>query len=115
MSSVATGTLNPNVLPVPTSLRTQMVPPCSSTIRLPEGEAEAGALLAVEWPAALLKRLEDSFLVLGGMPMPVSATVTTRSFPCRSADTDTDPPSGVNLTALDSRLTSTCLILSSSA
>ena len=40
----------------------------------------------------------------GGTPTPVSVTVTTSSSSARSARTSTLPPSGVNLTALDTRL-----------
>ena len=49
------------------------------------------------------------------MPTPVSRTVTCASSPAISAATSTDPPSGVNLTAFVSRLSTTCLSLSSSA
>src|SRR3954468_22166613 len=49
------------------------------------------------------------------MPTPVSLTVTTTSSLCTRATTDTLPPDGVNLTALVTRFTTTCLSLVSSA
>ena len=49
------------------------------------------------------------------MPMPVSRTLTCASSPARRASTVTDPPSGVNFTALVSRFRITCLSLRSSA
>src|SRR3954462_2616017 len=49
------------------------------------------------------------------MPTPVSRTDTIASSPTTRASTSTDPPTGVNLTALVSRFTTTCLSLTSSA
>ena len=52
----------------------------------------------------------------GSIPMPVSVTVTATSSSLAPAPaTSTLPPSGVNFTALLSRLSSTCLSRSSSA
>ena len=50
----------------------------------------------------------------GAMPMPVSRTEISTPPSVGTARTSTRPPSGVNLTALDSRFSRTCLILRSS-
>ena len=49
-----------------------------------------------------------------GTPTPVSVTRTTTSPSSRPARTSTRPPSGVNFTAFDTRLSTTCLSRSSS-
>src|SRR5687768_14000095 len=49
------------------------------------------------------------------MPTPVSRTATSTCPFSARARTSTLPPSGVNLTALDSRLNTTCLTFRSSA
>ena len=87
-----------------------------------DGEAEAGAaVFAAGAGIGLLERLEDDLLLLGGMPMPVSATskATTvgalRSIGCSAlqppaaaAIASRTPPWSVNLKAFDSRFFSTC-------
>ena len=62
------------------------------------------------WNASKMRSFSSS-----AMPMPVSRTLTCASSPARRAWTVTDPPSGVNFTALVSRFRITCLSLRSSA
>ena len=68
--------MKPKCCPTPTSVSQRH--PAADQVDDPaaEGEPEPGAFLARGPAPALLKGLEDPFLVLGGMPMPVSATVT---------------------------------------
>ncbi|OJW66184.1 MAG: hypothetical protein BGO65_03865 [Afipia sp. 64-13] len=49
------------------------------------------------------------------MPMPVSAKISTTDFSLMRLRTSTRPPSGVNFTALESRLTAICFIARRSA
>ena len=78
-------------------------------------ESEAGALLLGRTTTALLEGLEDPLAILGGDADPGVGDGTSTSAPDRDAATATVPPSGVNLTALDTRLSTTCLNFSSSA
>ena len=57
--------MNPKVLPTPTSLSTQIRPPCSSTIRFDSVRPSRCPRLRRR-PAALLEGLEDALLVGGG-------------------------------------------------
>ena len=65
------------------------------------GDGPPGALEARK------NRVNSSFWSCSGMPMPVSVTVRAAEPSSSAAATSMRPPSGVNLTALDSRLTST--------
>jgi hypothetical protein len=81
-----------------------------------QGQAEPGpvwvrAKLLSTWPKGSSAWASWS----GDMPMPVSVTEMARAPSRKAAPTDTLPPVGVNLTLFDSRLSSACLILRSSA
>ena len=79
-------------------------------------EAEAGARDRVAGRGRRAEEArEDLAVLVGGMPMPVSATVS-RS-PPRSASTltVTRPPSPVNFTAFETRLSITCEMRAPSA
>ena len=112
---VRTGMANPKVLPDPTSDSSQSRPSKSSTIRrdrvrpspVPSSRATPRPPC---WKDSKMRSRSS-----GGMPTPVSVTVTTSSSATARASTSTRPPSGVNLTALESRLSTTCLNRSSSA
>ena len=104
------GTAKPKVLPTPTSLSSHIAPPSSSTIRRHRVSPSPVPSLAWRAAAALLEGLEDALLVLGG---DADAGVADRDDERRSlapcADRARVPPSGVNFTALDSRLSSDLL------
>ena len=78
-------------------------------------EAEAGALVRGSAAAPCWNDSKIRSRSSGAIPTPVSVTVITTSSPSTLASTVTSPPSGVNLTALLSRLITTCLKRSSSA
>ena len=102
--------------PLPGSLSTQMLPPCISARRLasarpsPVPSRFAPSSLCTCW-----KAWNSSLLILLGDADPGVAhrDLHTRH---RSPDAATEirPPSGVNFTALDSRLSRICLTLRSS-
>ena len=103
------------MLPTPTSLSSHIRPPCSSTIRRVRVRprpvpSELDADRVPCWKESKIRDRSAS-----AMPMPVSVTVMSTSGPSVQARTVTLPPSGVNLTALPMRLSSTCLSRSSSA
>src|SRR5215211_3500043 len=109
------GMANPKVLPTPTSLSTQIRPPCNSTIRLDRVSPRLvpsveGAVRPPCWKASKIRSRSSA-----ATPTPVSETVTSTSLGSARARTSMRPPSGVNFTAFDSRLTITCLTRSSSA
>ena len=106
-----TGRRTSTIVPVPSVERMRMAPPCSSVERFGDGEAEARALVALgelaldllERPAELVQRvLRD-------------ADAGVRRWRSRTQPADARartvmrPPSGVNFTALDSRLSMICL------
>ena len=99
---------------LPGRLVIQIRPPCSSTMRLdsvsPSPVPSLRASRPPRWKASKIRSWSAA-----SMPIPVSRTITCASPPAISARTSTDPPSGVNLTALLSRFSTTCLSLSSSA
>jgi len=73
---------------------------------LRQRQPEAGALrLARGIPADLLELLENRGLISGAMPAPESETDTSTIAPSGRARTPIVPPSGVNFTAFESRLT----------
>jgi hypothetical protein len=68
-----------------------------------ERESQSGAL-ARSFAANLAELLEDLLLILGATPIPVSRTSTRTSPLSARTFTSMRPPSGVNFTALLSRL-----------
>ena len=111
-----TGSVNVNVDPCPTWLLTQMRPPCNSTNFRREREAEPRAFDLLARPSRP-----------AGTPRRRPPGPRARCPPrCRHRDLDDPivhrhartsirPPSGVNLIALESRFSTTCLIFRSSA
>ena len=80
--------------PSPTSLSTQMRPPCSSTMRLESVRPRPVPSALVDAAAALLERLEDAPAIVRRRCLgPSSATVTVSSAPSLDARTSTRPPS----------------------
>ena len=101
------GSENENVLPVPSSLSTQMRPPWCSTISLQIGRPRPVPFgLSVSVSPTCLKRSNTLGWSAAAMPMPVSVTLTTSSPPRRTARQVTEPAS-VNLTAFEIRLMTT--------
>ena len=101
-----------NVLPAPELAVDPELPAVESDEAAGQRQPEARALPL----AGLLELLEDP-LVIGGVD-PDAGVAHRHRRPCRrrgTASTSTRPPSGVNFTALDSRLNTTCLTLRSSA
>src|SRR6266404_8286024 len=101
-----------NVLPSPTTLSSHSRPPCSSTKRRASGRPRPV-------PSSPLPAWRNASKIrsasCAAIPGPVSATATS-TFPSRrSADTSTTPPAGVNFTALERRLKTTCRSFRSSA
>ena len=72
--------------------------------------APVGAVRPPRWKASKIRSRSAS-----AIPMPVSVTDTSTSPSVTRAAISTEPPSGVNLTALVRRFSSTCLSFSSSA
>jgi hypothetical protein len=68
MTADPTGSVKTNVLPFPSSLSTQMRPPCSSTNRFDEREAQPGPLALLDPRLGLLELVEDPFVILGRDP-----------------------------------------------
>ena len=104
------------MLPRPTSLSSHIRPPCSSTIRRVRVRPRPvpSALDADRVPCWKESKIRDRSA--SAMPMPVSVDGDEHlAAPPVQARTVTLPPSGVNLTALPTRLSSTCLSRSSSA
>ena len=113
-SPISSGTSNQNRLPAPGALSTPMAPPIASTSRLQ---------IASPRPVPPYRRVVDASAWLngsnsaacrsGGMPMPVSrtskrSTRAVRPRRWRAATRDPATPPSVNLSALPSRLNSTC-------
>src|SRR5439155_3716184 len=108
------GRVNTNVLPFPGSLSTQIRPPCSSTRRF-ESASPSPVPSPCSLPAAACwNSSKIRAWSAGAIPGPVSATETRTSPSTRAALTSTAPPGGVNLTAFQSRLRTTCLTRRSS-
>src|SRR5215813_4753801 len=113
----STGNLTIKVVPLPTSLFASILPPCESTIHLtidrpsPKPAAVRSAVLA-ERRKNLSKMCGRSS---GGMPRPVSVTVTIATFSSIFNPRVILPRRSVYLIALSSRLSSSCLIRNTSA
>src|SRR3989441_955524 len=108
------GSENEKVLPRPTTLSTQMRPPCSSTRRF----ASASPSPVPSLPRAVLvcsNSWKMRKMSSGAMPGPVSFTAKNTCPSLRRALTSTRPRSGVNFTAFDRRFTRTCFTFRSSA
>src|SRR5690242_5324371 len=95
-------------VPSPTSLATEMLPPCCSTsareIARPSPVPGIACCVAVEARKNRENTCPCSSL---GMPIPLSATTSATSPFRRAISTRTAPPAFVNLTAFETRLSST--------
>src|SRR5262245_17734669 len=93
------------VVPCPTRLATETVPPCASAIvfTIWRPSPVPRAALPVE---ARKKRSKSRVISPSGIPTPVSLTSTRTLSPRGATSSDTTPPSGVNLTAFERRLSS---------
>src|SRR5262249_4597176 len=108
------GSVNTNVLPSPSSLSTQIRPPCSSTSffesasprPVPSRSSSPGSAC---WNSSKIRAWSAA-----ASPGPVSATETQTSPSTRAVLTSTAPPAGVNFTAFERRLKITCLMRRSS-
>ena len=94
-----------NVLPCPSSLRTEMVPWWASTMAR-EMVSPRPLPGITRWVTASVRKNRSKIRSrsAAGMPMPVSETLSTASFPWTARVTSTFPSSGVNFTALEMRL-----------
>src|SRR5216117_377545 len=107
----ACGRVNQKVLPFPISLSTPMAPPCSSISRR---DSASPSPVPSYLRLADASSWENSWNSLAwssvAMPIPVSVTAIRISEPPLTgpAATVMRPPSGVNLMAFESRLSSTC-------
>src|SRR5262245_12412368 len=110
----ANGRPTVNVVPTPALLLKEIVPPCASTIAfvIERPRPVPWMFLAVE---ARKKRSNSRWASSSGMPTPVSLTSSCAVSPDEATVTKTSPPSGVNLTAFESRLSTTCVSLEPSA
>ena len=119
-SGRATGSEKVNVLPSPGVLSAVMNPPSSWAIsRLIDRPSPVPPYLRLVVPSACWNAPKIDSSWCSAMPMPVSVTRNATAGPCarsgrgsRSGSTgsmcSSTPPTSVNLTALDSRLRSTC-------
>src|SRR5262245_24596948 len=111
-SSTAAGSVSGSstvtVVPTPTLLRTEIVPLCASTIdfTIDRPRPVPWMLWAVD---ARKKRSNSRWASSSGMPTPVSFTSSCVVSRDVATLTKTSPSSGVNLTAFDSRLSTTCV------
>src|SRR5215468_12544526 len=109
------GKLKLKVEPLPTSLSTQIFPPCSSTNFLAKvSPSPVPSILCVESEPTCRNSSKIFGWSSGEMPIPVSLTEISAPFSVLLAVMLIRPPSGVNFTALDKRLSRICLILRSS-
>src|ERR1044071_441871 len=109
------GSVNVKVDPRPGALSTQIRPPCSSTnfFARVRPRPVPSCLRVSSWPT-WRNSSKIAAWSSGAMPMPVSVTAIS-TMPFRwVAFRQIRPPSGVNLTALERRFSSTCLTLRSS-
>src|SRR5690348_4935798 len=105
------GTRSSAVVPTLSSLSRRSSPPCSSISALAMGRPRpVPSLRRVRWSSTCSNGSSTFSSCSRGMPTPVSLTVIKRS-PClsRLQSTMTRPLGCVNLTALDKRLSRTCL------
>src|SRR5438067_4121490 len=114
VASARAGSVKVNVLPSPRVLSIQIRPPCSSTNRLESASprpvpSRCSAPTSVCWNSSKIRSWSS-----GATPGPVSATETQTSPSTRAERISTLPPAGVNLTAFESRLKTTCRIRRSS-
>ena len=105
----ATGSVNTNLLPSPGLLSTQIRPLCSSTKRFDSASpspvpSRCSLPAAACWNSSKIRTWSSS-----AMPGPSSVTETRTSPLTRAAVTSIAPPGGLNLTAFESRLKTTCL------
>src|SRR5216683_2935085 len=109
------GNVKVNVDPVPSLLSTQIRPPCSSTNFLASVSPRPvpSCFLASSLPT-WRNSSKMAAWSSGAIPIPVSVTATSTAPSLRLAFRLIWPPSGVNLTALERRLSKTCLTLRSS-
>ncbi len=82
---------------------------------LRQWQPQSGALTLRFVLPYLAELLEDSAWSSGAIPIPLSRTAISTAPSLGWAETSTRPSSGVNLTALDSKLKITCFTLRSSA
>src|SRR5262245_50968883 len=108
------GSVNTNVLPSPSSLSTQIRPPCSSTKRFERARPSPVPSRCASPASVCVNSSKIRSRSSGPRPGPVSATETRTSPLVRAALTSMPPPAGVNFTAFESRLKITCLIRRSS-
>src|SRR5215831_18482404 len=109
------GKLKLKVEPLPTSLSTQILPPCSSTNFL--ARVSPSPVPSFLWAYSPPTWRNSSKIVgcsAGGIPIPVSLTEISAPFSVLLAVMLIRPPSGVNFTALERRLRRICLIFRSS-
>ena len=110
-SGAATGSVNENVEPRPTSDSTHRRPPCCSTISRQMGSPRPVPRgVSVSVSPAWLNCSKTLAWSSGAMPMPVSATLTMSSERPSSAVSPAEHvmvPVGVNLTAFEMRLMTT--------
>ena len=109
VDSACRGSVNPNALPLPGSLVKRMCPPISVTNRDEMANPNpVPPYLRVVDASACVKASKMRVCCSADMPMPVSRTSKLMPpFGAGLTMTPTWPPRGVNLTALDNRLTST--------
>ncbi len=97
------------IVPTLTSLSSVRAPPCNSTRCLASGSPRPvpsclRLILLSTWPKEAIAFGISS----AAIPIPVSAIVRTKSPSLRNVERHTRPPSGVNLTALERRLSTIC-------
>src|SRR5215813_3795935 len=109
------GKVKLKVEPLPTSLSTQIFPPCSSTNFLAKVNPSPVPSIFLALSPPTWRNSSKIFAWSSGeIPIPVSLTeISTEPSACLAL-MPIRPPSGVNLTALESRLSRICLILRSS-
>src|SRR5882724_7079008 len=111
-----TGSVKAKVDPLPTVLSTEISPPWSSTNRRVSVSPSPVPSCFRAWSVPTWLNASKIFAwSSGAIPAPVSVTDILTKESSRSARTSTRPPSGVNLTALERRLSTTCRTLRSSA
>src|SRR5262249_4436985 len=109
------GSVKVKVEPLPTSLSTQILPPCNSTNFFASVNPRPVPSLFRASAVPTWRNSSKTFAWSSGeIPIPVSLTeISTEPSACLAL-IPIRPPSGVNLTAFDSKLRRICLILRSS-
>src|SRR4029079_3391575 len=108
------GSVTVNVEPLPGWLARWISPPCSSMKRLVSARPKpVPSALRVQARPNCTKSANTFSWSSVAMPMPVSFTAISTFVVSSFALTSTRPPSGVNFTALDSRLRRICFTLRS--